>query len=56
MGSNVLVTVADEADITFKNEHIEVLIIEERTYFPDYFVHQTLNHLPEDLPLVCYAT
>jgi L-arabinose isomerase len=47
---------ADEAGKLFKEKHIELLIIAEGTYVPDFFVHQTLNNLSGDIPLICFAT
>jgi L-arabinose isomerase len=47
---------ADEAGRSFKDEQIDILIIAEGTYVPDYFVHQTLSHLPGDIPIICFAT
>ncbi|MBA7571379.1 hypothetical protein ES708_13141 [subsurface metagenome] len=47
---------ADEAGQIFKKEHIDILVISEGTYCPDYFVHQALIHLPGDTPLICYAS
>lgn len=47
---------ADEAGQIFKNNHIDILVISEGTYCPDYFVHQALIQLPGDTPLICYAS
>jgi L-arabinose isomerase len=47
---------ADEAGQTFKNDHIDILVISEGTYCPDYFVHQALMHLPGDMPIICFAS
>jgi len=46
---------ADEAGRKFKDEHIDMVIITEATYCPDYFVHQVLIHLAPDIPMVCFA-
>ena len=47
---------ADAAGLEFRDRQIDALIITESTYCPDYFVHQTLTHLPEQLPLCIYAS
>lgn len=47
---------ADDAGRRFRNEHIDLLVISEGTYCPDYFVHQALAHLPENTPLICFAS
>jgi L-arabinose isomerase len=46
---------ADAAGRGFKDEHIDLLVISEGTYCPDYFVHQALLHLPSDTPLCVFA-
>jgi len=46
---------ADAAGRRFKDEHIDLLVISEGTYCPDYFVHQALLHLPGDIPLCIFA-
>jgi L-arabinose isomerase len=47
---------ADAAGRRFQAERIDLLIISEGTYCPDYFVHQTLLHLPGELPLIIFAS
>lgn len=47
---------ADDAGQIFKNEHIDVLVISQGTYCPDYFVHQALMHLADNTPLICFAS
>ena len=47
---------ADAAGKQFKEEQIDLLVISEGTYCPDYFVHQTLLHLPVDIPLIVFAS
>ncbi len=47
---------ADAAGKRFKEERIDLLIISEGTYCPDYFVHQTLLHLPSDIPLILFVS
>lgn len=47
---------ADAAGKRFKEERIDLLIISEGTYCPDYFVHQTLLHLSSDIPLILFAS
>ena len=36
---------ADEAGRQFRDRHVDVLVITEGTYCPDYFVHQTEDWL-----------
>ncbi|MHC4981622.1 MAG: hypothetical protein ACYTF6_00445 [Planctomycetota bacterium] len=47
---------ADEAGRLFKDKHVDLLVISEGTYCPDYFVHQALLHLPADVPLIVFAS
>jgi L-arabinose isomerase len=47
---------ADRAGRLFRDEHVDVLVIAEGTYCPDFFVHQALLHLSSDLPLVVFAS
>ena len=47
---------ADDAGQIFKNEHIDILVISQGTYCPDYFVHQALMHLADDTSLICFAS
>jgi L-arabinose isomerase len=47
---------ADAAGRCFRDEHVDLLVITESTYCPDYFVHQALLHLPSDVPIVVYAS
>ena len=47
---------ADEAGRLFAKEHVDLLVISEGTYCPDYFVHQALLHLPADIPLCVFAS
>ncbi len=42
---------ADEAGRIFRDEKIDLLLIAERTYTPDIYVHQTLTHI-RDVPIV----
>ena len=46
---------ANEVGRVFKEAHVDMVVITEGTYCPDYFVHQVLNHLPQDIPMVCFA-
>ena len=46
---------ADEAGRRFKEEQIDLLIITERSYVPDTYVHQTLSHTP-GVPLLLYVS
>ena len=47
---------ADAAGMFFRENHIDILIISEGTYCPDYFVHQALLHIPPSVPLCVYAS
>ena len=47
---------ADSAGRRFRDEQIDLLIVTESTYCPDYFVHQALVHLPDDTPICVYAS
>ncbi|MAE61569.1 MAG: hypothetical protein CMJ49_09460 [Planctomycetaceae bacterium] len=46
---------ADAAGRLFRDRMVDLLVITEGTYCPDYFVHQALLHLPSDLPLCAFA-
>lgn len=46
---------ADHAGRCFRDEQIDLLIVTERTYVPDTYIHQTLSHLP-DVPLLLYVS
>ncbi|MEX2564638.1 MAG: hypothetical protein WD431_01695 [Cyclobacteriaceae bacterium] len=47
---------ADEVGKILKKEHVDMVIIAEGTYCPDYFVHQALMHIPGNTPLICFAS
>jgi len=47
---------ADAAGKRFRDEQTDLLIVSEGTYCPDYFVHQTLLHLPAETPLIVFAS
>ena len=46
---------ADEAGRRFRQEQIDLLIITERTYVPDTYIHQALSHL-SGVPLLLYVS
>lgn len=46
---------ADEAGRRFRQEQIDLLIITERTYIPDSYIHQMLSHIPR-VPLLLYVS
>jgi len=46
---------ADAAGRRFKDEQIDLLILTECTYTPDYIVNQALGHIPE-VPLLIYVS
>ena len=46
---------ADEAGRRFHQEQIDLLILTERTYVPDTYIHQMLSHVP-GIPLLLYAS
>jgi L-arabinose isomerase len=47
---------ADQAGRVFREKEIDVLVISEGTYCTDYIVHQSLLHLPLDLPICLFAS
>ncbi len=47
---------ADRAGQLFRAEHVDLLVVAEGTYCPDFFIHQSLLHLSSDLPLVIFAS
>lgn len=47
---------AEQAGKIFSENHIDLLIITEATYTTDYILHQTLGHLPGDMPILIYAS
>jgi len=46
---------ADHAGRCFRDQQIDLLIVTERTYVPDTYIHQTLSHVP-DVPLLLYVS
>ena len=46
---------ADEAGRRFRDEQIDLLILTERTYVPDTYIHQMLSHIP-GVPLLLYVS
>ncbi len=46
---------ADEAGRRFRDEQIDLLIITERTYVPDTYIHQMLSHIP-GVPLLLFVS
>ena len=49
------VDAADHAGRTFRNEQIDLLIISERSYVPDVYIHQMLQHLGE-IPMLLFVS
>jgi len=47
---------ANDAGMAFKEQQIDVLIVAEGTYCPDFFVHQALIHLNKDISIICFAS
>jgi L-arabinose isomerase len=47
---------ADAAGKRFRDKQVDLLLVTEGTYCPDYFVHQALTHLPDELPLCLFAS
>jgi L-arabinose isomerase len=47
---------ADAAGRQLRDQQVDLLVITEGTYCPDYIVHQALLHLPGDLPICVYAS
>jgi len=46
---------ADTAGRLFQDKNIDVLVVSQGTYCPDFFVHQALLHLPESTPICVFA-
>jgi L-arabinose isomerase len=46
---------ADDAGRRFRDEQIDLLILTERTYVPDTYIHQVLSHIP-GVPLLLYVS
>jgi L-arabinose isomerase len=46
---------ADHAGKVFRDEQIDLLIITERSYVPDYYTHQLLSHIP-GVPILIYIS
>jgi L-arabinose isomerase len=49
------VDAADHAGRMFRDEKIDLLIISERSYVPDVYIHQALSHLGE-VPILLYVS
>lgn len=47
---------SDAAGRLFKQEGVDAVIIAEGTYSVDYLIHQALLHLPDELPLLLFAS
>jgi L-arabinose isomerase len=47
---------ADRAGRLFREENVDLVVVAEGTYCPDFFVHQALLYLPTDLPLILFAS
>ncbi len=47
---------ADQAGKLFKEQHIDLLIITEATYTPDFILHQPLRYLHPDIPILIYIS
>ena len=47
---------ADRAGRLFREQNVDLVVVAEGTYCPDFFVHQALLYLPSDLPLVIFAS
>ena len=46
---------AADAGRCFRDEQIDLLIVTERTYVPDTYIHQALSHVP-NVPLLLYVS
>lgn len=46
---------ADAAGRFFRDEQIDLLIVTERTYIPDTYIHQALSHVP-NVPLLLFVS
>ncbi|MBT3273795.1 MAG: hypothetical protein HN368_11610 [Spirochaetales bacterium] len=47
---------ADAAGRLFRESSIDVLVVAEATYSTDYLIHQALLHLPDDMPILLFAS
>lgn len=47
---------SDEAGQSFRKEGVELVVIAQGTYCVDYLIHQALLHLPENIPLILFAS
>lgn len=43
---------ADRAGQLFRKEQVDLIVIAEGTWAPDYFIHQALAHIPDDTPIL----
>lgn len=50
------VDAAERAGKIFSENHIDIIIITEAGWTPDYIIHQSLNHLPQDIPILIYVS
>jgi len=46
----------DAAGRLFRQEQVDLILIVEGSWTPDYFIHRALAHLPSDIPILLFAT
>jgi len=46
---------ADRAGQFFREEQVDLIVIAEGTWAPDYFIHQALARVPSDTPILVFA-
>ncbi len=47
---------ADAAGRRFREERVDLIVIVQGTWTPDYFIHRALAHVPSDTPILIFAT
>jgi len=47
---------ADAAGRRFRRELVDLIVIVQGTWTPDYFIHRALAHIPSDTPILIFAT
>ena len=45
----------DAAGWRFREEQVDLIVVVEGTWTPDYFIHRALAHVPSDTPILLFA-
>ena len=45
----------DAAGRRFRKEQVDLIVVAEGTWAPDYFIHRALAHVPSDTPILLFA-